>query len=176
MTTAARKEMGFLLRLVQDGEALSMPQSRPMPDIGAVRTAVARLPQEGRKMKEIGKGWVEGSAQELLGLTDAEAAYIETKAVLTRAVRERRLALGLSQASMAKALGTSQSRFSFIERDDPSVSIDLALRALFETGVDMRGVAALMAGETVPKASPEPCCAVREGAKLGGRVSPRAAF
>ena len=35
MTTAARKELGFLLRLVQDGEALSMPQSRPMPDIGA---------------------------------------------------------------------------------------------------------------------------------------------
>ena len=62
-------------------------------------------------MKEIGKGWVEGSAQELLGLTDAEAAYVETKVALTRAVRERRLALGLSQASMAKALGTSQSRF-----------------------------------------------------------------
>ena len=127
-------------------------------------------------MKEIGKGWVEGSAQELLGLTDAEAAYVDTKVALTRAVRERRLALGLSQASMAKALGTSQSRFSFIERGDPSVSIDLALRALFETGVDMRGVAALMAGETVPKASSEPCCAVREDTKRGGRVSPRAAF
>ncbi|MDD2462054.1 MAG: hypothetical protein PHT98_13340 [Kiritimatiellae bacterium] len=38
-------------------------------------------------MKEIGKGWVEGSAQELLGLTDAEAAYVETKVALTRAVR-----------------------------------------------------------------------------------------
>ena len=35
MTTAARKELGFLLRLTQGGEALSMPQSRPMPDIGA---------------------------------------------------------------------------------------------------------------------------------------------
>ena len=103
-------------------------------------------------MKEIGKGWVEGNVQELLGLTDAEAAYVETKAVLTRAVRERRLALGLSQASMAKALGTSQSRFSFIERGDPSVSIDLALRALFETGVDMRGVAH-HGSETIAKAS-----------------------
>ena len=107
-------------------------------------------------MKEIGKGWVEGSAQELLGLTDAEAAYVETKVALTRAVRERRLALGLSQASMAKALGTSQSRFSFIEKDDPSVSIDLALRALFETGMDVRGVAALMAGGAIQKAPSAP--------------------
>ncbi len=103
-------------------------------------------------MKEIGKGWVEGSAQELLGLTDAEAAYVETKVALTRAVRERRLALGLSQASMAKALGTSQSRFSFIEKGDPSVTIDLALRALFETGMDVRGVAALMTGGAIRKA------------------------
>ncbi|MDD4019941.1 MAG: helix-turn-helix domain-containing protein [Kiritimatiellae bacterium] len=103
-------------------------------------------------MKEIGKGWVEGSAQELLGMTDAETAYVETKVALTRAVRERRLALGLSQANMAKALGTSQSRFSFIEKGDPSVSIDLALRALFVTGMDVQGVAAVMAGTFRPKA------------------------
>jgi hypothetical protein len=30
MTTAVRKELGFLLRLVQNGETLSMPQSRPI--------------------------------------------------------------------------------------------------------------------------------------------------
>lgn len=30
----ARVEAGFLLRLLQDGETLSMPQSRPMPSIG----------------------------------------------------------------------------------------------------------------------------------------------
>ena len=30
----ARVEGGFLLRLVQDGERLGMPQSRPMPSIG----------------------------------------------------------------------------------------------------------------------------------------------
>jgi phage-related protein len=35
MTSAARKEMGFLLRMLQDGEALGLPQSRPMPVIGA---------------------------------------------------------------------------------------------------------------------------------------------
>lgn len=34
MTIAARKEMGFLLRLLQDGETLGLPHSRPMPAIG----------------------------------------------------------------------------------------------------------------------------------------------
>jgi len=102
-------------------------------------------------MNDIGKGWVEGSAQEFLGLSDAEAAYVEAKLALTRAVRERRLALGFSQAAMAKALGTSQSRFSFIEKGDPSVSLDLTLRALFETGLDVKGVAALMTGKPAPR-------------------------
>jgi phage-related protein len=32
---AARLEAGFLLRQLQRGELLSMPQSRPMPSIGA---------------------------------------------------------------------------------------------------------------------------------------------
>ena len=34
MSEAARREMGFLLRLLQEGETLDMPQSRPMPVIG----------------------------------------------------------------------------------------------------------------------------------------------
>jgi phage-related protein len=32
---AARLEAGFLLRRLQRGESLAMPQSRPMPSIGA---------------------------------------------------------------------------------------------------------------------------------------------
>ena len=31
---SARTEAGFLLRKLQDGELLSMPESRPMPNIG----------------------------------------------------------------------------------------------------------------------------------------------
>ncbi len=34
MSVAARLETGFLLRRLQRGEALSMPQSRPMPTLG----------------------------------------------------------------------------------------------------------------------------------------------
>lgn len=35
MTVEGRREAGFLLRKLQKGELLSMPQSRPMPSIGA---------------------------------------------------------------------------------------------------------------------------------------------
>ena len=34
MPIEARRETGFLLRLLQDGQRLSLPQSRPMPSIG----------------------------------------------------------------------------------------------------------------------------------------------
>jgi phage-related protein len=34
MSQAARLEAGYLLRQLQRGESLSMPQSRPMPSIG----------------------------------------------------------------------------------------------------------------------------------------------
>ena len=33
-TVAARREAGFLLRLLQEGESIGMPQSRPMRTIG----------------------------------------------------------------------------------------------------------------------------------------------
>ena len=34
MSEAARREAGFLLRRLQQGENLALPHSRPMPDIG----------------------------------------------------------------------------------------------------------------------------------------------
>jgi len=34
-STTARLEAGFLLRFLQQGESLSLPQSRPMPSIGS---------------------------------------------------------------------------------------------------------------------------------------------
>jgi phage-related protein len=43
---AARLEAGYLLRLLQQGELLGMPQSRPMPVIGA-RCHELRITDEG---------------------------------------------------------------------------------------------------------------------------------
>lgn len=35
MSEAARREAGYLIRRLQQGEILALPHSRPMPDIGA---------------------------------------------------------------------------------------------------------------------------------------------
>jgi phage-related protein len=35
MSVEARRELGFLLRELQDGQLISMPHSRPMPGIGS---------------------------------------------------------------------------------------------------------------------------------------------
>ncbi len=46
-SAASRLEAGFLLRRLQAGESLSLPQSRPMPPIG-VRCHELRLTDENR--------------------------------------------------------------------------------------------------------------------------------
>ena len=43
---AARREAGFLLRMLQQGEGLGMPHSRPMPHIGP-RCRELRINDEG---------------------------------------------------------------------------------------------------------------------------------
>ena len=46
LSSKARVEAGYLLRLLQRGETLSMPHSRPMPAIGP-RCHELRIPDEG---------------------------------------------------------------------------------------------------------------------------------
>jgi predicted XRE-type DNA-binding protein len=86
-------------------------------------------------------GWRFGSAADFLELTPEEAAFVETKLALSQSVRDRRKAQGLSQAALARRLSSSQSRVAKIEAADPSVSIDLLLRALFALGAKPRDVA-----------------------------------
>ena len=89
-------------------------------------------------------GWRVGSAEEFLELTAAEAAFIETKLALSRSLRDRRTAEGLSQAALAKRLHSSQSRVAKMEAGDPTVSVDLVLRALYSLGARPRDVASVI--------------------------------
>ena len=91
------------------------------------------------------KGWRVGSAEDFLDLNPAEAAIIETKLALSRSLRDRRAAEGLSQAALAKRLSSSQSRVAKMEAGDSSVSIDLLLRALYSLGARPRDVASILA-------------------------------
>ena len=85
--------------------------------------------------------WRVGSVADFLGLSAAEAAFIETKLALSRSLRDRRTAEGLSQAGLAKRLRSSQSRVAKMEAGDPTVSVDLLLRALYALGARPRDVA-----------------------------------
>jgi helix-turn-helix protein len=95
-----------------------------------------------RKQRRLaGAGWRVGSAAGFLGLTAEEAALVEMKLRLSRALRARRTALNLSQVALAKRLGSSQSRVAKMEAADRTVSTDLLLRALLALGATPRDVA-----------------------------------
>lgn len=79
-------------------------------------------------------GWKVESPKEFLALTDEEAALIELRLELGKAVREERTRRGLMQDELGRMLGSSQSRAAKMEAGDPSVSIDLLVRTLFRLG------------------------------------------
>ncbi len=108
-----------------------------------------------RKQKQLEEqGWVETDVQELFGLTAAEAAYVELMIALSNAVRARRLAGGLTQQRLAELLQSSQSRVAKMEAADPSVSLDLLIRAMLAMGATPRELGAVLAAEAAaPRAA-----------------------
>lgn len=76
-----------------------------------------------------------GSPDQFLGLTPEESAYLDLKLSLSNALKERRIAQGISQSLLAKRIGSSQSRIAKAEGCDPSVSLDLLIKALLATGL-----------------------------------------
>lgn len=81
-------------------------------------------------------GWRVASTREFLDLSDREAALVEFKLALSRALRSVRVAHGVTQAELATRLDSSQSRVAKMEGADPGVSLDLLVRALFALGGD----------------------------------------
>jgi len=63
---------------------------------------------------------------------------------LARGLRVRRERKHLTQASLARRIGSSQSRVAKMETGDPSVSIDLLVRTLLALGADPREVARII--------------------------------
>jgi len=86
-------------------------------------------------MKNLKHGWVEGSVQDFLELSDADMEYIEMRRTLSRKLKAVREKLNLTQVEVAARLKTSQSRVAKMEKADPSVSADLLLQSLFSLGV-----------------------------------------
>ena len=83
-------------------------------------------------------GWKAGNVEDFLRLSDEETMLVELKVKLADAIKASRQKRGLSQIDLARKMGSSQSRVAKIEAGDPSVSLDLIVRAFFATGATRR--------------------------------------
>jgi len=101
--------------------------------------------RDAKKKRLERKGWRIGGPDEFLGLTDEEAEYIELKLRLSQTFRTKRRRKGLTQVEVARALRSSQSRVAKMEAGDPSVSVDLLIRALYALGTTPRELARVVA-------------------------------
>ena len=100
--------------------------------------------EEKRKRLEA-KGWSVGGVDEFLGLLPNEVAYLEIRLRLAGGLKHMRTRRGVSQAELAKAVRSSQSRIAKMEAGDPTVSLDLLIRTLLALGASDREVGALIA-------------------------------
>jgi DNA-binding XRE family transcriptional regulator len=89
-----------------------------------------------RKLQKMG-GRV-ATVTEFLGLSEAEAAVVELRLELAGAVRKKRAEAGMTQAQLAKAIGSSQARVAKMEGGDPQASIESLVRALATLGAKPR--------------------------------------
>lgn len=95
-------------------------------------------------------GFKVGSVSEFLELSPEEEAIIEIKLALSAAVKRRRRQKRLSQVVLAERLRSSQARVAKIEAGDPSVSIDLLVRALLTTGATLSEIGGMVAAAPKP--------------------------
>ncbi len=84
------------------------------------------------------KGWKFGAADEFLGLSAEELAYIELKLALSDKLKAKRVSKRLTQTELAQIMNSSQSRVAKMEAGDPAVSIDLLIKSLLALGVSKK--------------------------------------
>ncbi len=98
-------------------------------------------------------GWQVGTTGQLLGLSKQEAELIELRLALAEGLRLRREACKLTQARLAKLIGSSQSRVAKMEAADSTVALDLLLRSLVATGATRRQLAKIIQRPTPTSAA-----------------------
>ena len=98
-----------------------------------------------RRDKLTSKGWKVGSAAEFLGLSSEEEALIELRLRLAQGLRARRTRQRMTQAQLAAAIRSSQSRVAKMEAGDPTVSLDLLVRSLLTLGASSTDLGKIIA-------------------------------
>ena len=97
-----------------------------------------------KKRRLVARGWRIGGAKEFLGLTAEEESYIDLRLRLAAGLRKRRIRRKLTQAGLAKAVRSSQSRVAKMEAGDPTVTLDLLIRSLLALGASRSDLAKII--------------------------------
>jgi DNA-binding XRE family transcriptional regulator len=101
--------------------------------------------EKHKKQQLMARGWKVGTADEFLGLTSEETAYVELKLVLSGYLKQQRQQRKLTQGELGKLLQSSQSRVAKMEAGDPSVSLDLLVHSLLALGASRADLARMIA-------------------------------
>src|SRR5438034_5834744 len=101
---------------------------RPMMKSANARYEDKKVDPKKRKALEAA-GWRFGDYADFLGLTEQERQEVELRGALSRTIRQRREALGMTQKQLAERLKSSQSRVAKLEIG-VGVSLDLLFRVL----------------------------------------------
>jgi DNA-binding XRE family transcriptional regulator len=96
---------------------------------------------KNKKRRLVAKGYRVGNAEDFLGLSAEESAYIDVKLALSQALVQRRKRRRLTQVELARKLNSSQSRVAKMEKGDPTVSVDLLVKALLAMGATRQSIA-----------------------------------
>lgn len=89
-------------------------------------------------------GWRVGTTAEFLGLSPQEELFVEIRLRLADGLKARRAENCMTQADLAKAIHSSQSRIAKMEAGDPTVSLDLLIKSILALGASDRDVAQLI--------------------------------
>jgi predicted XRE-type DNA-binding protein len=100
-----------------------------------------------KKQRLTADGWRVGSVEDFLGLSHAEVEIIDMHIRLVDDIKRRLEDRDLSQAALAKQLGTSASRLSNMLAGR-QVSTDALVRALFILGASSKEVGKVIGGGT----------------------------
>jgi DNA-binding XRE family transcriptional regulator len=113
-------------------------------------------------------GFKFGTVGELFGLSEAEEELVEMKVAVAEAIRELREAHSLSQADLARLIGTGQARISKLERSSETTSLDTLFRCMLALGATRQDLAKAISHSTRSKKTGANSPTVAKG-KSGGR-------
>jgi transcriptional regulator with XRE-family HTH domain len=90
------------------------------------------------------KGWKIGTVSDFLELTPEEIIFVEIKLALSKSLKSQRQKI-MTQSELATKIGSSQPRMAKAENGDPSVSLELLIRAMLATGATPQTIGQIIA-------------------------------